>query len=52
MYIIGEDWEIVGREFGGHNDPKIDEEYAEGFVKYLVDTQKGVDVLKKKLDEE
>ena len=52
VYIIGEDWEIVGREFGGHADSKLDEKDVEAFVKYLVDTQKGIDVLKEKLDKE
>lgn len=52
VYIIGEDWEIVGREFGGYADSKLDEKDVEAFVKYLVDTQKGIDVLKKKLNEE
>lgn len=52
VYIVGEDWEIVGREFGGYDDPALDEEDAKAFVKYLVDTQKGIDVLKTKLGKE
>ena len=52
VYIIGEDWEIVGREFGGDADFKLDEKDVEEFIKYLVDTQKGIDALKEKLDKE
>lgn len=51
VYIVGEGWEIVGREFS-HGDRSLDEESTHRFVKYLVDTQKGIDVLKKKLDKE
>lgn len=50
VYIVGEDWEIIGREFSRGYGELDDERVDDGFVKYLIDTQKGVDEVKKELD--
>ena len=49
IFIIGEDWEVVGREFA-HGDDKLDDESVARFVKYLVDIQMGVDDVKEELN--
>lgn len=49
VFIVGDNWEIIGREFS-HGDLSLDEGKVKRFVKYLVDTQKGIDKLKINLD--
>lgn len=49
VFIVGEDWQIVGREFS-HGDVGLDRERTARFVKSLVDTQKGVDKVGEELN--
>jgi hypothetical protein len=41
VYIIGEDWEIVGREFA-HPDEPLDEKKTKEFVESLIETQRNI----------
>lgn len=45
VYIVGEDWEIIGREFDYEEEPPSDDEIRD-FVKRLVWIQKAVDAAK------
>jgi hypothetical protein len=39
VFVVGEDWEIVGREFMRFDDEPLDEKKVDEFVKYLVEIQ-------------
>lgn len=46
VYIVGEDWEIIGREFDNYTDEPPSDDDVKGFVKRLVGIQKAVDAAK------
>ena len=46
VYIVGEDWEIIGREFDNYTDAPPSDDEVQGFVKRLVGIQKAVDTAK------
>ena len=42
VFVVGEDWEIVGREFMRLDDEPLDEKKVDEFVKYLVEIQRNI----------
>lgn len=46
VFIVGEDWEIIGREFARYDEP-LDEKKVDEFVEYLVEIQRNVGKINK-----
>lgn len=42
VFVVGEDWEIVGREFMRHDDEPLDEKEVDEFVEHLVEMQRHI----------
>lgn len=49
VFVVGEDFSIIGREFARERDEELDKERTESFTAHLVKQQKGVDAVCKAL---